>query len=140
MKTENEPVQGLPGTLLGGSYKSCQHGLPQAFSFSNTEGVRHCFSSSPPPSIFLEKTFCVPTMFTDVLASWPFCCARASLSPCHSKWPLFRPTAHTCASRPHGPLASQSLAQEPNKKLFIYTPVYMQQLKSLISMSYTVPT
>lgn len=94
MKTKHQPVRGLPSTLLRGSYKSCQHGLPQAFSFSNTQGVQHCFSSSPPPSIFLEKTFCVTTVFTDILASWPFCCARTSLPPRHSKWPLFRPTAH----------------------------------------------
>lgn len=72
MKIKHQPVQGLLGTLLGGSYKSCQHGLPQAFSFSNKPGVRYCLSFAPPPSIFSEKAFCVPTVFIDISASWPF--------------------------------------------------------------------
>lgn len=57
-------------TLLRGSYKSCQHGLPQAFSFSNTPGVWRCLSVAPPPSIFSEKASCVPTVFIDIPASW----------------------------------------------------------------------
>lgn len=69
MKIKHQPVQSLPGTLLGGSYKSCQHGLPQAFSFSSALGMRHCLSLAPPPS---EKAFCVPAVFIDIPASWPF--------------------------------------------------------------------
>lgn len=83
MKIKHQPVQGLLGTLLGGSYKSCQHGLPQAFSFSSMPGVRRCLSFAPPPSIFSVKAFCVPTVFIDISASWPFqlCKSESPSSP-----------------------------------------------------------
>lgn len=133
MKIKHQPVLGLPSTLLGGSYKSCQHGLPQACSFSNMPGARHGLSSPPCLPSFRQR-LSVSCLLTSSPLGWSSC-ARASRPPGHSKCPRSDPLPVMRTSRPHGPLAAQSLALKPNKKLFIYTPVYVQQLKSLIFMS-----
>lgn len=85
-------------------------------------GARHGLSSPPCLPSFRQR-LSVSCLLTSSPLGWSSC-ARASRPPGHSKCPRSDPLPVTRTSRPHGPLAAQSLALKPNKKLFIYTPVY----------------